>query len=88
MRRWRRLRKSAHKNKRRGPRGVVNDSRRNNPCTHNKTKEMDQTHAPGESRNRHRRKMEERRTRGEPRQMMLDCMLTDGFGKLKEEAQK
>ena len=33
-------------------------------------------------------KMEGRRTRGRPRQMMLDWMMTDGYKKLKEEAQQ
>jgi len=33
-------------------------------------------------------KMKRKKTRGRPRQMMLDWVITDGYGKLKEEAKQ
>src|SRR6218665_4201061 len=62
------------------------------PHTHNKnqTKEVDRTHSKRRItvKNGNRRKMLGKRSRGRPRQMMLDWMMVEGYRKLKEQAQQ
>src|SRR6218665_328660 len=63
-----------------------------NRHTHNKnqTKEVDLKHSKRRItvKNGNRRKMLGKRSRGRPRQMMLDWMMVEGYRKLKEQAQQ